>query len=321
MNHKKLLGATAVIVAFMVFAASGCGIVKVKPQDADKIIVAVVDGENITKAEFDKIFEIFKTQVELNQDSSIWDKEYEGKKYIDLAKEQVLDQMIGDRVQLRKANELGIAVSDEEVNAEVDKWKKLFNSDEKYIEFLTTLKMEEAYFKDNLKKDLMINKMKEKLTQSVEITDTELADYYNSHMNLFYKVKASHILLDTEEEAKKILERVKAGEDFNALAKEFSTDPSAKENSGSLGYFRHGEMVEPFEQAAFALKPGEVSDLVKSDYGYHIIKVEDKTIDKFEDVKDELKNTLITDKKNQNYSTSLEEMKSKAKIEKFPKNL
>ncbi|HCJ57850.1 MAG TPA: peptidylprolyl isomerase, partial [Clostridiaceae bacterium] len=59
--------------------------------------------------------------------------------------------------------------------------------------------MEEAYFKDNLKKDLMINKMKEKLTQSVEITDTELADYYNSHMNLFYKVKASHILLDTEE--------------------------------------------------------------------------------------------------------------------------
>lgn len=321
MNRKKLLGATAVIIAFMVFAASGCGMVKVKPQDPDKTIVATVDGENITKAEFDKIFEIFKTQVEMNQDPSIWEKEYEGKKYIDLAKEQVLDQMVGDRVQLHKANELGITVSDEEVNAEVDKWKKLFNSDEKYIEFLTTLKMDEAYFKDNLKKDLMINKMKEKLTQSVEITDTELADYYGSHINLFYKVKASHILLDTEEEAKKILERVKAGEDFNALAKEFSTDPSAKENSGNLGYFRHGEMVESFEQAAFALKPGEISDLVKSDYGYHIIKVEDKTVDKFEDVKDELKNNMITDKKNQNYSTSFEEMKSKAKIEKFPKNL
>lgn len=321
MKHRKLLGITAILMAFMIFAATGCGMVKVKPQNADKTIVATVDGESITKAEFDKIFEIFKTQVEMNQDPSIWEKEYEGKKYIDLAKEQVLDQMIGDRVQLHKANELGITVSDEEVNAEVDKWKKLFNSDEKYIEFLTTLKMDEAYFKDNLKKDLMINKVKEKLTQNVEITDTELADYYGSHINLFYKVKASHILLDTEEEAKKILERVKAGEDFNALAKEFSTDPSAKENSGDLGYFRHGEMVESFEQAAFALKPGEISDLVKSDYGYHIIKVEDKTVDKFEDVKDELKNNMITDRKNQNYNTSFEEMKSKAKIEKFLKNL
>lgn len=321
MNSKKLLGVTVVIIALMAFLAAGCDMVRVKPGDPDKTIVAKVDGENITKAEFDKIFEVFKTQVEMNQDPSIWEKDYEGKKYIDLAKEQVLEQMISDKIQLHKANEMGITASDEEINEEVDKWKKLFNSEEKYTEFLTSLKMDEAYFKENLKKDLMINKVKEKLTQEVEVTDNELADYYGSHINLFYRVKASHILLDTEEEAKKILERVKAGEDFNALAKEFSTDPSAKENSGDLGYFRHGEMVEPFEEAAFALKAGEISDLVKSDYGYHIIKVEDKTVDKFEDVKDELKTTMQTDKKNENYNTFLEEMKSKAKIEKFPKSL
>lgn len=321
MKHRKILIIAAVIIALMAFAAAGCDMVKVKPGDPNETIVATVDGEKITKAEFDKILEIFKTQVEMNQDPSIWEKEYEGKKYIDLAKEQVLDQMINDRIQIKKAKELGITVSDEEVNAEVDKWKKLFNSDEKFIEFLESLKMEEGYFRENLKKDLMISKVKENLTQEVQITDNELADYYGSHINLFQRVKASHILLDTEEEAKKILERVKAGEDFNALAKKYSTDPSAADNSGNLGYFRHGEMVEAFEQAAFALKPGEISELVKSDYGYHIIKVEDKTVDKFEDVKDELRNTMITDKKNENYNNILEEMKSNAKIEKFPKNL
>lgn len=308
-------------MALVTLVAAGCGMVRVKPGDPEKTIVAKVDGEEITKAEFDKVFEIFKTQVELEQDPSIWEKEYEGKKYEDLAKEKVLEQMISDKVQMKKAGEMGISVSDEEIDAEVDKWKKLFNSDEKYIEFLTSLNIDEEYFRDNLKKDLVKNKMKEELTKNVEVTDEELADYYGKHINEFYRVKASHILLDTEEEAKKILERVKAGEDFNALAKEYSTDPSAKDNSGSLGYFRQGEMVEPFEEAAFALKPGEISDIVKSDYGYHIIKVEDKTIDKFEDVKDELRNSLITDKKSQSYDSAFEEMMSKAKIEKYPENL
>lgn len=321
MRHRKILFIAAMIIAITAFAVTGCDMVRVKPTDPNETIVATVDGENITKAEFDKILEIFKTQVEMNQDPSIWDKEYQGKKYIDLAKEQVLDQMIGDRIQIKKAKELGITVSEEEVNAELDKWKKLFNSDEKFIEFLESLKMEEDYFKENLKKDLMISKVKENLTQDVQITDEELASYYGSHISLFQRVKASHILLDTEEEAQKILERVKAGEDFGSLAKEFSKDTGTAENNGDLGYFRHGEMVEPFEQAAFALKPGEISGLVKSDYGYHIIKVEDKTVDKLEDVKDELRNNMVTDKKSENYNTIFEEMKGKAKIEKFPKNL
>ncbi|SHJ08368.1 peptidylprolyl isomerase [Lutispora thermophila] len=321
MNYRRVWIAGILIMTLGTFVAAGCEMVRVKPGDPETTVVAKVDGEEITKAEFDKVFEIFKTQVELEQDPSIWEKQYEGKKYEDLAKEKVLDQLISDKVQMKKAQEMGITVTDEEIDAEVDKWKKLFNSDEKYIEFLTSLNIDEEYFRDNLKKDLVKNKMKEELTKNVEIADEELADYYGRHINEFYKVKASHILLDTEEEARKILERVKAGEDFNALAKEYSTDPSAKQNSGSLGYFRQGDMVESFEQAAFALKPGEISDIVKSEYGYHIIKVEEKSIDKFEDVKNELRNALITEKKSKSYDEALEEMMSNVKIEKFPENL
>lgn len=321
MKVRKISIIGLILVIFVLAAASGCGMIREKPEDPEVAIVAKVDGEEITKAEFDKIFEIFKTRIEMNQDPSIWDREYNGKKYIDLAKEKVLDQMISDKIQLNKAEEIGIEVSEEEVDLEVDKWKKLFNSEEAYKEFLESLRMDEDYFRDYLKKDIIINKMKERISQDIEVTDVELVDYYNNHINQFYVVKASHILLDTEEEAKEILERVKEGEDFNALAREYSTDPSVKNNSGDLGYFRHGMMVEPFERAAFALEPGEISDIVKSEYGYHIIKVEDKTIDRFEDVKDELRNTLIAQKKSKNYDNAFEEMMNNANIEKFPEKL
>lgn len=321
MKRIKLLMFTAVVIAIVISTLSGCGLVRKTPNQADKSIVAKVDGEAITKKEFDKAFEVFKTKVEMKQGPDIWDKDYKGKKYIDLAKEDVLEQIIQEKIQLKKAEEMQIIVNQSEVDTEYDKFKKIFNSDEKFIEFLESLKIDEEYFKDSIKKDLTISKLKEKMTENVEISEEEIAVFYNSHMDMFYRVKASHILLETEDEAKKILERVKAGEDFSKLAKEYSTDPSVKENNGDLGYFRHGDMVEEFETAAFALKPGEISELVKSQYGYHIIKVEDKKIDKLEDVKDELKTNMAMEKKNEDYNKAFEEMYTKAKIEKYTENL
>lgn len=321
MKHLKELIFGAIIIALTLFIFTGCDLIRVNESEADKAIVAKVDGETITKEEFDQIFQIFKTQVEMKQGPDIWEKTYEGKKYIDLAKEQVLEQMIEDKIQMKKAEELNITVTEEEIDAEFDKFKKLFNSDEKFKEFLTGLKMDQEYFKDSIKKDLIKNRLKENMTANVQVTEEEIATFYSTHMDMFYRVKASHILLETEDEAKKILDRVKAGEDFNKLAKEYSIDPIAKENNGDLGYFRHGDMVEEFETAAFALKPGQVSEVVKSQHGYHIIKVEDKKIDKLEDVKDELRTTMIMDKKNSDYNTTFEEMHKKAKIEKFVKNL
>jgi len=109
----------------------------------------------------------------------------------------------------------------------------------------------------------------EQLAEKMKATDKEVDDYL-----------ALHPELDTSKQnrpkAEEVLKRARAGEDFTKLAKEFSTEPGAKEKGGDLGWFGHGQMVPEFEQAAFALKPGEISDIVETKFGYHIIKLEDR---------------------------------------------
>ena len=109
------------------------------------------------------------------------------------------------------------------------------------------------------------------------------------------EVHARHILVKTEEEAKDLVKQLKAGADFNELAKKSSDGPSSH-TGGDLGYFARGQMVKTFEDAAFALEPGQISDPIKSEFGWHVIKVEDKRnrpVPSFEEVKDQITASLI----------------------------
>lgn len=118
----------------------------------------------------------------------------------------------------------------------------------------------------------------EQLKDKMTATDQEIDDYLKQHPELDAKQNRS--------KAEEVLKRVRAGEDFAKLAKEFSTDPGSKEKGGDLGWFGHGQMVPEFEQAAFALKPGQVSELVETKFGYHIIKLDERKTEK-KDGKDE----------------------------------
>ncbi len=320
-NKKyKLLLVTLTFIVLTAFLA-GCNMVRVNPEVDNNTIVAKVSGEEVKKEEFNKMFGIFKAQYEQQFGTEVWEQEVDGRKFGDVAREKLLDMLIDEKLQLKKAAELGITVTDDELNTEVEKAKKYFDSEEKFNEFLKGQSMDLEYFKQSVKKELTISKLTDKLTGNLAVTEEEVKAYYDTHQNEFLSVKASHILLDTKEDAEKMLVRVKAGENFAELAKQNSKDPSAKENSGDLDYFRHGDMVEPFEKAAFALKPGEISEIVQTDFGFHIIKVEDSKLDKYEDVKEQLKGSMINDKKSGEYEKLLEEMRKNAKIEKFEKNL
>lgn len=316
---------TAILLAVMIISISlvlnGCGMVQKNAAADGNSVVAVVGGDQIKKVEFNQMFEMFKVQYEQQYGTDIWNKDVDGRKYIDVMKEKVLDMLVDIKVQEKEAQKAGITVTDDEINAEIDKAKKYFDSEEKFNEFLTSQKMTMEYLKDTIKKDILVSKLKEKMTANVAVTDDEVASYYGLHQDQFVSVKASHILLEKEDEAKAMLERVKKGENFNELALQYSKDPSAKQNKGDLGYFRKGQMVEPFEKAAFSMKAGQISEPVKTDYGYHIIKVEDIKIDKLEDVAAELKTSMLQGKKDTAYQGILEEMRTKAAIKKYPKNL
>jgi len=124
---------------------------------------------------------------------------------------------------------------------------------------------------------------------------------------------------EAKEKIKTIQLKLKKGEGFATLAKEFSEGPS-KNNGGDLGYFQRGQMVKSFEDVAFALRTEEVSDIVETQFGYHIIKVEDKKPEKtigYKDVKDDLAQHLKQEKTKQEVNKYIQKLREKSKIEKF----
>ena len=164
--------------------------------------------------------------------------------------------------------------------------------------------------------------MYNKVTAGIQVTDADMLKYYNDNKNQFVdpeQVKARQILVKTEDEAKAIITQLNAGANFADLAKAKSTDTGAKDTGGELGYFSKGEMVPEFEQAAFSQKVGTWSQTpVKTQFGYHIILVEDhkaqvqKTYDQ---VKSDIQQTLPQKMKDDKFQQYLDSLKKQAKIE------
>mgnify|MGYP002740363497 FL=1 len=170
-----------------------------------------------------------------------------------------------------------------------------------------------------LKQQVIFNKLQDNIKSSIKI---DSKGYYDSHPDEFKQdeqVKASHILVKTEEEANKVIAELKAGKDFAELAKTYSTDESNKNNGGDLGYFDKSRMVAPFANAAFSMEVGTFSQApVKTEFGYHVIKVEDKKpagTQSYEEVKKQLEEFLINNELQLKISELTNTLNKNAKIE------
>jgi peptidyl-prolyl cis-trans isomerase C len=287
--------------------------------------VAKVNGENITKAQVE---EAFNAAVQAS-----------GVKAADLTPEQklngyrqILDELIMDKLVAKAAS--GETVSDEDVAAEVAKLKKQFPTEEA---FEAQLK-EAGQSPDKLKAALTTMLQQQRWMQSQikdgdKIADADAKKFYDTNTEEFKNpetVKASHILFlvnkddsaevvkQKEAAAKKAEARAKKGEDFSKLAKELSEEPGAKESGGDLGFFAKDRMVPEFAEAAFSQKPGTISDPVKTQFGWHVIKVTEKkpagTVP-FEEVKDQIIAYLKSAKQREAVQAVLKKLKDSAQID------
>ncbi|MEN1970269.1 peptidylprolyl isomerase [Lentibacillus sp. N15] len=219
--------------------------------------------------------------------------------------EQTLQQMVTEEVLQDKYD-----VSDKEVDKEVKKAK-----DQLGDQFEMALQQQGIKNEDEFRKMIRLSLLQEAaVSEDVDISEDEIKQHYE---RMKEQIKASHILVDDEKTAKEVKKKLDDGGDFAKLAKKYSTDQASAENGGDLGYFSAGKMDPAFEDAAYSMKKGEVSDPVKSQHGYHIIKVIDKKksdedVGKYKDVKSDIKRDLLNEK--------LDPQKAQTKIDKLIKD-
>lgn len=155
---------------------------------------------------------------------------------------------------------------------------------------------------------------KDNIEKKSKVTTSEARDYYNKNKGDFVEIKAQHILIKNRDLARNVYKKIIGGENFDDLAKRYSEDEVTKSSGGNLGYFTKGVMVKEFEDMAFSLGKDQVSEPVKTIYGYHIIKVLDRRQISFEESRDKIINMVQNKKLKNNFDSLLKQLKSKYKV-------
>lgn len=272
----KMVAAPIVLSVFLV----GCS------NSGDSRTVATVDGEKITEGELNNLLQ----------------SQYGA---------SALDSLITNKIVELEAKKLDITVSDKEIEEEYKTYTESYGGEDALLETMANYNMT----KEDIEKDIETYLLTLKVMEDyIDVTDEDVKAYYEENKESFdteAQVEASHILVEDEATANEVIEKLNAGEDFAELAKEYSTDTASAENGGELGYFSSGQMVEEFEKAAFAMNVGEVSKTpVKTEHGYHIIKVTDKKDAEestYETAKEEARKQLVDERVNEEYLTWVNE--------------
>jgi len=325
---KKKTGNSKLLFLLSLLLLAGAAPVKVSAKEkvVDKV-VARVNNEVILLSEFNQ---------RADQIIKEYEKVFEGpdkEKQLKELKQELLNQMIDEKLLLQKAEKEKIRITDSEIDQGVDEIRNRFSSEVEFQNEISKQGLSGAEFRENIANQLKVIKLinqevKSKITPPAE---EEVKKYYEENEEEMVspeQVRARHILIATDkersqDEAKEKINEIyeKAKKDpsqFSALAEKYSEGPSAKVG-GDLGYFARGEMVKEFEDVAFKMKIGEISEPVKTRFGYHIIKLvgkKSKEKKTFSEVKDRLKNLLYQMKMEQEYEKFLRELRDEAKISK-----
>jgi len=319
-NKSKIL---SIIVLIAIIITGGVFLYVIAGDNFFKDYAIKVNSQALEREEFNRIYnnEIERVKEFFKKQNKPFDpKSNEAKKIENEIKNMIIEQLSVRLLLLDDAIKKGYSADDKEIEAQINAFKVKMGQ-ENFNDMLKKQNLTTDYIKGDIKKRIIVQKYLDDKVKGIKINDTVAEAYFNQNREKYRHpemIRASHILLKTEEEAKKVLKELKGGVDFAKLAEKYSIDPSAKYNKGDLNFFPRGVMVPEFERAAFSTSVGKISNIIKTRFGYHIIKVTEKREArdvKFAEIKDVIKKEMTSNKQKSLIDETIKKLKEKAKID------
>lgn len=337
MRKIKNIVAIAAITT-MAFSITGCKMIEKTPEAIQKTVLAKVGDEKITmadvnselQADIDYLIETYGEDYESTIDDTL-------KEQLKSARLSVLEQLVEDKVLITKGTELGYIPSDEELATAIEEERanfvEAYGGEDELQEALEYYGMTDEKFEAFLENLVKTDKVKEAIIQDVTVTDEEIETYYNENIDTYTTgagANAVHILFETEEEAQAAKDKIDSGETtFEELYAEYEANATSGTYplSEDLGYVENEEdgFDTDFLAGFKVLKEGEVSAPVASSFGYHIIKVEgvqtEEVVTSLDEVKETIKSTLLSEKQEELYNSTLEQWEEELNVKLYEDRL
>ena len=300
-SHIRRNIALLLLALIAVLAVSACG----GGSDAPEVpegAVAVVGDKTVTKEEYDQLIEQQKASAEAQKQ----DFPEPGTAEYEALKATVVKGLVEQKEWELEGESMGIKVSDQEIETELDKLKQQYfqGDQQKYEAELAKQNLTDEDVRNELRTRILTNKIYEAVTKKVTVSDADIKAYYYKNPAQYQQPasrEVRHILVKTEAQAQKLHDQIQSGADFAALAKKYTQDQASKADGGKFTAFK-GRTVEPFDEFVFSAKTGELSDPIKTEFGWHIIEVlsaiKPATTTPLDQVKDSIKTTVLQTKQN-----------------------
>lgn len=310
MRGKKIV-VLALLAALLVIGltTAGCTLFQKK--------AATVNGDAIPMSEVESQLNKIASQHKTKEQKEIFKKQE--KEF----RKSILDQLINDKLYEQEAEKMGIKVTDKAVDDEVARTKKRFQSEDAFNKALKDAQFTMDELKDFIRINLIRKKVNEKVVGKITLSDADAKDYYDKNKEQFKEPEQVHlyqIQVKTEEDARKVYDEIAGGSDFGEAAKKYSTDPLSKDKGGDVGFQQKGMMPTELETAAFSIALNEVSQPIKTQLGFHVIKVTEKKDARqktYDEVKSSIDQMLKAQKETDKVRKWLEGIKKKSTIKTF----
>ena len=310
MNLKRNRSLLLLIIALTVLTVflGGCQSKGGNTKDGD--VVAKVNDTPISYEKYRKNFAMIKYELEASYGDKIWSQIYQDKKtFLQVVQENLVERLIRDELLKQYVEKQNIQIDEAAIDAEYQKQVERLNTQPEKKKYYEENQIDEVFIREFFLSSAYMEKFVEDAGKNVTVADEDIEKYIaennEKYVDYQIQVRARHILVENEEEAKDLANRVRKGENFAELAKQYSKDTGSAVQGGDLGFFPKGIMVKEFEEMAFSLPVGQVSDPVKTQFGYHIIEVLD-----IQNMKEELKGVAKID-------YLIDKLTKEAKIERY----